>query len=452
MHSQIPPEVWRNIFRFATFTAISLNVMDWDPYWPYARSEEAHPTKSYQSTLPTKKALTLVSRHFRELSLQYLFEVVQLFHTRNAQLLLDAILLHTTGTRSSPTRWIKYITVDLDSNDDSHLMDGVLKKIFPHCERLAAFGWEAKERLRGWMSDDASELMASIPLSITALEWHRNSLGKSFNSLRNHTALRTLRVSDVLSVARDDHAVAIPTITHLDVRTPLTCIAVSRWELPSVAHLTIDWIDEQHFDRLLGDSESRNAIRSFYIPDPLRCRSDDFPRILASMPKLETFSYDIAVNPDDQTLISPTWVGVGSHASLANIYLFCRVGMDRLKGKASFLTIRDFFFGHLKPLTTRHVPLTIGIMDAQVVFEQGDFLDKGYDAEGKQRFFDDLSANLTSPVVNVIVKWKGLFPPKVFCAVVIVFASKVVPHGLPFAKFYCAHASKENIGVESDDL
>ncbi|TDL17924.1 hypothetical protein BD410DRAFT_515410 [Rickenella mellea] len=398
----IPPEIWRNIFRFATFTATSLNMMDWGPYWPYARLVDVHPTKSYHSTLPTKKAITLVSRHFRELSLEYLFEVVQLFHTHNAQLLLYAILSHATvtGTPSSPARWIKYMTVDLDTNEDSHLMDGVLMKIFPRCENLVAFGWESHERLLDFQTDDSSELMASIPLNITTLEWHRNVLGHSFNSLRGHVALRNLRVSDVLSMSPADCDVTIPSITHLDARTPLTSIAVSWWDLPSVVHLTLDCLDGHHFERLV--SKSRDTIESIYIPDPWRCRLDGFPRILASMPKLRTFYYDIDVNTDDQDKLSSTWIHVGAHASLTHVYLFCRTGMHY--GKGSFSAVRDLFLGHLQPLLDRHLPLTIAIMGAQSVFEQGDFREDGYDSAAQERFFYDLSASLNISQVRITVQ------------------------------------------------
>ncbi|TDL20445.1 hypothetical protein BD410DRAFT_371922 [Rickenella mellea] len=394
MHPQIPPEILRNIFRLATFTTTSLNVMDWDPHWPYAwASEKADPTLSYESTLPTKKALTLVSRSFRDLSLEFLFELVQLFHTRNAQLLLDMILSQTTGTGKRPAKWIKYIMVDLDKDDDSRLMDGVLKKIFPHCENLAAFGYDSKERMRDpWNDVDSSDLMASIPLSITTLEWHRDSLGNSLNSLQSHTALRNLRVSGFL--VHDNHVVALPFITHLYLQPPFT-IPASPWGLPSISHLRMDAFFA--VDRFLAESESKDTIRSLYIADS-RTRLGGFPQLLASLPKLGTFSYDFNIGL--QVLLpSSSWLGAARHASLSHIYLFCNGGVNR-----SFSTIRDGFSDHLQPLMALHLPLTIGIMHAHLLFEHGDFREGGYGAADKQRFFDDLSSSLSSSEVRVIVK------------------------------------------------
>ncbi|TDL17932.1 hypothetical protein BD410DRAFT_793803 [Rickenella mellea] len=400
MDPHLPPEIWRKVLRFATFTATSLNAVDWDPRWSYARSQAVtHLAWTYESTLSTKKAITLVSRHFRELSIEYLYEHVHLFSTHNAMLLLVTILSHTTAISSpdSAAKWIKHIFVKLRKNEDSDEMDAVLMQIFPHCQKLAGFGWESNGQLQD--TNDDSELMASIPLSITGLEWNRNSYGRSFNSLRNHTALRHLRVSDLSSHSQDLHAVTMPFVTHLDVRAPMTCIAASQWGLPSISHLTTDWRRGQNFERLV----SRDTLRSLYISPTTWTTLDAIPRILATMPKLETFSYDVAVNTLYPLHYSSTWLGVGSLASLTRIHLICRIFSYFGNSKRSFSAIRDFFFDHLQPLMTKHPPLTIGIVDAQLMFEHWNFRENGYHAAAKEKFFDDLSASLSSTGVQITV-------------------------------------------------
>ncbi|TDL17930.1 hypothetical protein BD410DRAFT_515791 [Rickenella mellea] len=163
-------------------------------------------------------------------------------------------------------------------------------------------------------------------------------------------------------------------------------------------------MDGRHFDRLLGIPESKDKIRSLYISPSCPCTFDDFPWILAGMPKLETFSYDIDVDIKQQSRYSSTWLGVGRHASLTHIHLFRRIDDAYLRRRGSFSAIKDFFLVHLQPLMASHPPPTIGIVDAGFVFEHGDLQDDGYGATSKQRFFGDLSRSLTSAEVQVIVK------------------------------------------------
>ncbi|TDL24549.1 hypothetical protein BD410DRAFT_896746 [Rickenella mellea] len=408
MDPHFPPEIWRNIFAFATFTATSLNVMDWDP-WPYVSSPETiDPALCYRSTLPTKKALTLVSKKFREMSLVYLFELVQLFHTRNAELLLDTILSHTSDTdkAKSPAKWISYIIVSLEPKPDIdyYSVDRPLMKIFPFCRNLAAFGLNSIGRLMSIEElDRSAPLLASLPLTITTLQWQRISLERSFQPLRNRTALRNFYLANVITITPEDGVdVAFPFIAHLDVRMFHTIKAASRWDLPSVSHLTLDWCNWKHVERLL--SKCRNSIRSIHVMNLGEYRNDDFPRILASVPKLQTFSYGV----DLKTLYSlpNSWLDVGHHESLTHVYIFCRPASTYMDYTGvSFSTIRDFFFAHLRPLIMRQLmPLTISIMNTQLIFERVDFWDDGYGAAAKQRFFDDLSASLSSSDVQFIVK------------------------------------------------
>ncbi|TDL15902.1 hypothetical protein BD410DRAFT_795956 [Rickenella mellea] len=373
MEPHFPPEIWSNIFRFATFTATSLNEMDWNPHWPYASSPEStDPTLSYRSTLRTKKTLTLVSRTFRGMSLEYLFEIVKLLRPRKAQLLLHTILSRTTGpvAGNSPAKFIKYIIINLDpgSASDSRLMDGVLTKIFPFCTNLAGFGWTSTERvLRGGQTDN-STLIASIPLTITTLEWNRDTLRRPFHALRNHITVRNLRVSHLLPAHQEDFNVKFPFITHLYARTPFAGMAISRWSLPSLTHLNLEIFSKNHLELLFG--KCKESIRSIYIAAPWRTNGD-LSWILASIPKLETFSYDISIDTLGHKFSSP-WLDVGHHASLTHISIFCRPATDY--GKATISNIRDFFSLHLQPLTSGHVSLlTISIVDARNFFEQGFF-------------------------------------------------------------------------------
>ncbi|TDL15901.1 hypothetical protein BD410DRAFT_82215 [Rickenella mellea] len=414
MDPHFPPEIWRNIFRFATFTEIPLQKLDWGPHSssPKDAHRDLDPTLAYhsvQSALPTKKALTLVSRSFREMSLEHMFELVELFRTRNAQLLLDTIPPNTavTDKGNSPTKWIKCIIVSLDyyqSTNELYLMDELLTKLLPFCTNLDAFGWKTLERVDSAEKIDRSitTLMESLPPTITTLEWLRYSPVQAFHSLRNHTTLRNLRIADISYMSPGESDVIIPSITHLDARTRFTTIAASRWGLPSVSHVTLDWIESPVL-ALFGNC--RDTIRSIYFPDPWRCRSisDDFSRILTSLPKLETFSYGITVNLFDPPRLASPWLGVARHPSLTHIYLFCRDGLN--PEMRSFSTIRGFFSFQLQPLVNSHMmPLTITIVDTGLIFERGDYREDGYDDGAKQRFFDDLSASLSSANIQCIVK------------------------------------------------
>jgi hypothetical protein len=79
------------------------------------------------------------------MSLEYMFELVELFRTHNAQLLLDTIPPNTTATDTgnSPIKWIKCIIVSLDyyqSVSELYLMDELLTKLLHFCTNLDEFG------------------------------------------------------------------------------------------------------------------------------------------------------------------------------------------------------------------------------------------------------------------------------------------------------------------------
>ncbi|TDL15903.1 hypothetical protein BD410DRAFT_82767 [Rickenella mellea] len=279
----------------------------------------------------------------------------------------------------------------------SSFMDSVMMKIFFFCKNLVALGWKSTGAIG---ISDLSSLMASIPVTITTLEWYRHTSARSFKSLQNHTALRNLAVSHLVFRSREDRNVTIPFITHLDVREPLKiCV-----NLPSLSHLTLDWAERDHLEQLLG--KSKDTIRSIYFRAPRRSSSDEFPATLARMPKLQIFAYDVTINAYENPRFPSSWLGVGRHASLTNIHLFCRAGFrggNRENG--SFSTLRDAISGHLQPLMTAYqMPLSISIMNARLIFEIADFHEDGYDAAANQRFFDDLSASLSSATVQCIVK------------------------------------------------
>ncbi|TDL17931.1 hypothetical protein BD410DRAFT_881473 [Rickenella mellea] len=394
MDPHIPSEIWRIIFNFATFTVTCLNTRDWAPYWPHSRfCQFSSPPPYYNVTLKTKKALVLVSRHFRDNSIGFMFEVVQLFDTHHAQLLSDTMHSHS----SYPAKWIKSIIIVLDQKEDIEVMDATLIRILPHCTNLNAFGWESPHLLQSSRSegirDKSSELLKCIPLGITILGWKRTSLGESFNCLRIHGSLRQIRLRQVLPIIFGDTAVTIPSITHLEVRETSTCASLSSWNLPSLSHLTIDWITGIQFGPLW------NTIRSISITDRRAGRPDILPGIITRLPNLESLAYHIEVQMAGRKL-EKSWLGVPNHRSLTDIYIYCHAPIGSQKDEP-LCTVRELFSCHLHPIMIGSLSLlrNVHILNTRVVAEvpgcEEDLRTDGV------KFFSNLSKLMSTPAVQV---------------------------------------------------
>ncbi|TDL17908.1 hypothetical protein BD410DRAFT_881418 [Rickenella mellea] len=315
MDPYFPPYIWRRVFSFAVFTATCLNAMDWDPNWPrFGSSTIPDSSLSYKRTLRTKKALTLVSRHFHEMSLEFMFELVQICYIRHAELLADILRSHP----SSPGKWIKNLLVSLDGA--------------AYCENLTAFGWESHVWYRRDLDREedrrmSEDLIKSIPLGISVLRWSRPSFRNFFTSLRHHSALRQLCISMIS--APDDLLITLPSVTHLETQDIQAWGIVRRWELPSISHLNVNWYgpwqvgDEERYGFDPHDVERfPDSIRHFSIQishiAPFRVTS--FLPLVAPFRELETFSYTLDFSDESR---NPNWIGV-HHPTLQHVGIRCR--------------------------------------------------------------------------------------------------------------------------------
>ncbi|TDL17959.1 hypothetical protein BD410DRAFT_793837 [Rickenella mellea] len=394
MNPHFPSEIWRTIFHFATFTVTSLNAKDWAPHWPHSRIRQfSSPPPYYNVTLKTKKALSLVSTHFRDISIEFMFETVQIHHARQARHLADTIQSHS----SSPARWIKSIIIFLDKQDDIYVVDATLIQILPHCTNLTAFGWESptvKYPTLNRTRDKSSELMKSIPLGIKTLEWNRKSSGISFKCLRHHASLCQFRLNEVLADSSVDDAITLPSITHLEVRQLSTCTPIANWNLPSLSHLTIDWTTGNLSGHLW------DTLRSVSITDRWASGSDTFQGIIARLPNLESLFYHIDVGTFGGKL-EKAWLGVRHHQSLTEIHIYCLAPIILNQQDAPLYTVEELFSRHLHPIMTGSLPLlrNVRILNASVVFDvagfQEDVRTDGVD------FFANLSEQLSTPAVRV---------------------------------------------------
>ncbi|TDL17939.1 hypothetical protein BD410DRAFT_806932 [Rickenella mellea] len=339
--------------------------------------------------LHTKRALSLVSRHFRDISIEFMFETVQLFHADRAQLLADTIQSHS----GSPARWIKYLMVFWAGEDDVEVMDATLIQLLPHCKNLVAFVWdtpgmwqsEFKDRHR----DNASDLLKSIPLGIYVLQWTRMSLGESFHCLRHHSSLQEFRVFGVESVSSDGDGVTIPSLTHFEARH---CEPLYSWSLPSLSHLTIAQITEHHLGGLW------DTIRSIVIEDCSVGTSDTLPRIIAHLHKLESLSYHISVDTVGGRF-EGSWLGVANQRCLTDVYIHCHPRTHH--GLEVPSTTEDFFSRHLHPIVTGALTnlRNIHILNARIVFEKASR--QGEVPTDQANFLANLSSRLSTPAVLV---------------------------------------------------
>ncbi|TDL17913.1 hypothetical protein BD410DRAFT_515161 [Rickenella mellea] len=406
MDPHFPPEIWRMVFRLATFTATCLNVMEWNPNCLFSSSYLPDPTQSYESTLPVKKTLTLVSRQFYEMSIEFMFGCIQIFDTRHALLLADILQSH----RDSPAKWIKHLLVHLGPADGVHLMDSTLITVsLPRCGNLTAFGWESPGRFPHdkiqELNKGAQDLMRSIPWGISALRWNRPLSGNHFTSLSRHTALRHLSIARIISP--NQRLVILPCVTHLETRDIRAWDVLRHWRMPSVSYLKVNWYnrgggtDNEHFGsdprtiHFFPDSIRRLSI---YI-DAYTMPFASFLPIITPFPKLETFSYELDLIAEDPNN-NPNWIGV-HHPNLRHVGIHCRQSVPRPLERNFVFHWADFITHHIQGLINSHAHLprlTDVTFSIAWVFQERDY--PRYDKTDEWRFFTNLFDSLSDSSIK----------------------------------------------------
>jgi len=247
-HSSLPPELWLEIFRYATYVPRVRGLSPGDPFEPQRPSNFAWGVNTPVSSLATKRSLVLVCHPWRCLATELLYEHVVISSKRRAYLLgrslqasdLEAHKAHAqsavfaTGDVSrGHARWVRHVEIH-------------------DCSRTSktALFWNAVAAILSLLLEIFSRYLGN---SIRGLYWEEGVIPEGEASLLNPTFLpkyQSLRVLDVRKFKLQDPArfpvdpalkISLPSIVDLLIPTcPALLLFASKLELPRLRRLVLD--------------------------------------------------------------------------------------------------------------------------------------------------------------------------------------------------------------------
>ncbi|TDL19198.1 hypothetical protein BD410DRAFT_830485 [Rickenella mellea] len=256
-----PYELYSAIIHFATYSPVCFNISP-PQSWPVSYYNGA-----YQADYKTKKALTLVSRQFRSLSLPVLYEAVEVHKVSSIQRLADVL---DTTSPGSTTRGPQ------NPRKIKHLC----------CRHLLGFGFystwlhytDRYSKPRNWLM--------SIPKSLPP------------------------------------PCVSLPKLTHFSIPEDREDRDVQcNWHMPSLTHLHVNGVLNDAFAGII--KRARDSLRCLVLG--YQSMSQLVPQVLNVARNLEEFTYHFCGS------MNLSWKTVETHPSLQHIVVIIEVGWVRGK-------------------------------------------------------------------------------------------------------------------------
>lgn len=297
--THLPPELWIDIFRFATYSP-KLYSAQHSPFDLSSLDDQTH-----RDTLALKYAIALVCRLWRALSIQMLYEDVQIGEGAGS-------LQHTLESDSSPDDectsrvggWVRRACLSYTQSATPTSKSMSCIDILRHCPHLEVLvrpplGWDKSFSLR-------YDFPASPPpslLSVKRLDWsHNDSASRSggINSLDE--VLLSLPQLEYLSLVGDMHYTSlkqrrfmVPSLRVLALRrvNPIFVRQVCYWSLPSLSHVVVD--APPPVDALESIwSTFGSTIQEVEFGKHMRYMTQDYlSRCLDLCPELRTLDYHV---------------------------------------------------------------------------------------------------------------------------------------------------------------
>ncbi|TDL19163.1 hypothetical protein BD410DRAFT_792410 [Rickenella mellea] len=345
--SVFPHELYGMIIRFATYSPVYFDVSPDPQYWPIP--SENRVGVDYE----TKKALTAVSRQFRALSLQYLYEVIELHKTSSMQRLASILDISSSITAKNGLRnprKIKHLFVSvLDVQDKQGKIAAFnsLRRILHHCIGLQGFGFYAS--VLDWVEycSDPRDWLISIPKSVRFLDWQGLTMGCNFTQMVRHLSesLVAMQFSKVQLNTSPPPFAILPHLKYLSLPEKLggTDILYD-WHMPSLSHFHSNGIIKGELGCII--ERARENLQCVIVGNGVA------QAWLAKLPgvarNLEEFRYHFF---DEEMELS--WDSVGGHPSLQHIVVVFH--RPRVRGR-SLSRAMSALCAHLQPLTKANFP------------------------------------------------------------------------------------------------
>lgn len=246
MPSQLPPELWIIVFRWATYPSGGYPAPSYEPF--------RVSSETFDEQLKTKRALVQVCRHWRALATVFLYEDVRIrYNSGNLKTILahrridDEPFQGLSLGRFVHRLELPYAQTATEKPGDTHDVVDILGSC-PSLKTLVRPSFEAPPYSVRY--EFPAEIVSLS--SLTRLEWwHYNNAARSggINSLtdvlRNAPSLQFLALGGEfwMNSMHLDPKIRLPALTTLRLKrvNALFVWQIRRWELPALVHVVADF-------------------------------------------------------------------------------------------------------------------------------------------------------------------------------------------------------------------
>ena len=240
-HRLLPPELWLSIIRWATYSPPGFNAPTFEPF--LASSERLYEREA--GALTVKYAVVVVCRLWRDIALSILYEDVRVRHGAHA-------LAEVLGGAKQLGRCVRRLELPYHyTGTSTQYSSDLAMQILQSCPGLEIL-------VRPFIQGLPDAVRFEFPIrshpfpNLKRLEWwHYNHAARSggINSLtdvlRYSPNLQYLAIGGELwmtSSTSTSHVLELPVLTTLRIRriNSLFIHQISRWQLPSLAHLIVE--------------------------------------------------------------------------------------------------------------------------------------------------------------------------------------------------------------------
>ncbi|KAG1908356.1 uncharacterized protein F5891DRAFT_10586 [Suillus fuscotomentosus] len=292
-HQLLPPELWLNIIRWATYAPPRLDVPNFEPFL----GSLDHDNKGEADAKALKCAVVQVCKLWRDLALSILYEDVKV--GRGVQSLVEALGKTYRGEqlgRCVRRLELPYPHTGTITNTSSDLALQILQ----HCPEIETL-------VRPFMQGPPDAVRYEFPirshsfLNLKRLEWwHYNDATRSgginslINVLRHSPNLQYLIVGgEMWTSAQTGNVLELPALKTLRLRriNPIFVHQICQWRLPSLVHIVVDFPLEQNALDTIWQVFGARLCTVEFARHVGFLLSDQITRFLRGCPQVKTFNY-----------------------------------------------------------------------------------------------------------------------------------------------------------------
>ena len=264
-HSSLPPELWLEIFRYATHVPRARSIAPGDPLVPEKPVDYARGMNSPIQSMRTKCALVRVCHVWKAIATELLYEHVVLGSAQRIEALCKVLresrreVKNEDGTVQKVDdpgygQWVRHLEVRrwARSHQTQSYWQAIIRAV-SYCSRLRVFSGVWQEPLPdGFLP----VLVRYLPPNLQELFWQQDSVllvSKELPVLASSalTKFATLRILDLRKICILDagrslqhiafESLTFPHVTHLALPTcPLLLRYASKQTMPELSHLVLD--------------------------------------------------------------------------------------------------------------------------------------------------------------------------------------------------------------------